>query len=361
MVGFPNYMEIIMTKFVRCLIAFAVVCNIASAQVEPAPQENCSWYGDQIIVSDGDYLTVEDANGQIVKKIQRPPMSICSYAIDGHGYSLSVDTSSKTMILWKTDDFVSWEKIGNTNAQAKARLIIPLTSGKYLLSSAQRFFCLNGVHSPFAVAKLNQSKQFEITEIINIHLANPFLVQSDNGVGLNPKYKALEQALYATNIVRVPGYIVLPAMHTGYLFVFNEYSGKIINIKKVFNSVSEEFLANRDDIEWCVLGIQATKDNNILLATRSEDAVIMARRSFPNKMNKNVIQNTEKIREVEDAQRKSLVAFPDVCWWSFNPKTGVIKEEAAPINVPNKVFSLEILNDFRFRFKPDGNLKMLYK
>ena len=95
---------------------------------------------------------------------------------------------------------------------------------------------------------------------------------------VRPKYRMVHPDF----TVRTPEAMVLVSGQTGYAWVA-KVKGEQPELKlvKILPVVTEKRLENSDQLEWAVMGAQPMPDGRVLVATRSEEAVLLARKLDP--------------------------------------------------------------------------------
>lgn len=180
--------------------------------------------------------------------------------------------------------------------------------------------------------------------------------------------------------IRVPGHIVLVGRHLGIFIVISSRTGKVERVARLFNDLPDDAMTAPEAYEFGVLGVQPRPDGHLLIAARSGDAVAQSRTwkpdlpspepvrlSFTEAFGKSAEEQGDLLEEKQDTADRAragevrearLRRFPDLVWWDFNPDTGIFRRERAPDGVPERFPSTAALRDFRFSFKPDGNLEI---
>lgn len=180
--------------------------------------------------------------------------------------------------------------------------------------------------------------------------------------------------------IRVPGHIVLVGRHLGIFIVISARTGKVERVARLFDDLPEDAMTTPEAYEYGLLGVQPRPDGHLLIAARSEDAVVQSRTwkpdlappepvrlSFTEAFGKSAEDQGDLLEEKQDAADRAragevrearLRHFPDLIWWDFNPDTGTFRRERAPDGVPEQFPSTAALRAFGFSFKPDGNLEI---
>jgi hypothetical protein len=126
--------------------------------------------------------------------------------------------------------------------------------------------------------------------------------------------------------------------------------------------------------EHALLGMQPRQNGHVLIASRSEEAVLKAR-DLERKAQAQVLpvdhrdpaRRQELLREAwQNQDRKDLVQnyrdvgaaqYPEVLWWDLDPETGTLTREPAPHGAPGELPRADLIRRFRFRFDVKEEVK----
>ncbi len=176
---------------------------------------------------------------------------------------------------------------------------------------------------------------------------------------VRPKYRMVHPDF----TVRTPEAMVLVSGQTGYAWVA-KVKGEQPELKlvKILPVVTEKRLENSDQLEWAVMGAQPMPDGRVLVATRSEEAVLLARKLDPSIPIRNIkdLKDSLFMEARGKAMKASLATFPEIRWWTLDPSNGHVKHEESPQNVPPKLPQPEVAVRFSFRPRVDGNLEITF-
>lgn len=273
----------------------------------------------------------------------------------------------------------------------------PLEGGGYLLGGAFQDAVMDRC-DPLAIAKNNGHGVTRILDTEDAKLGAPAFVwgQPDDqpldaseshaenynrprwihNRKLLGAYDALMGAF--SHPIRVPGHLVLVGRHLGIFIVINSRTGKVERTEKLFGDLPDDAMTTPEAYEYGVLGVQPRPDGHLLIAARSEDAVVQSRTwkpdlpspepvrlSFTEAYGKSTEDQGDLLEEKQEAadfaraaelRETRLRHFSDLVWWDFDPDTGAFRREPSPAGVPEKFPSCAALKAFSFAFKPDGNL-----
>lgn len=165
---------------------------------------------------------------------------------------------------------------------------------------------------------------------------------------------------------RVDGRLVLLSHELGYLWVFDESDGRLLRTIKIFSSVDEAYLARPQGVTQVVVGAQPRQDGWILVATRTEDAVIRANLAYPDPALPEAARQgaagwdfSRWWKGGKDHRVLRITQFPHITWWKVDPETGRVVAEDPPHGFPDQFKSAGHHAQFRWRFKPDRNLTIV--
>lgn len=353
------------------LAFFFVNCLSLQAQVQNKPQDWMVWDGNRVVVVEHDdsrSLRIESPEGQgsATHKLKGPDNTTILDFKDGAAWA-SVRGSSnnpKATHLYRSLDLKTWEVNATyLGEHGRAWAIYHLDGKRYFMVSGPSFFSGQNEFSPFAIAEINDKGFLTLSSLVNLDLKEPLAIPTTpKGVipqgpaVFNPKYSSLLSMFIASRMIRYPGGLALVAKKPAYFWLFDDQSGALKRCVKLFSGVTEEKLGPPQQLEWAILGCQPRPNGHLLVASREEDAVLYAMAGFPTQKNLNNINDEAQHKLNHDQDAASLQNWPRILWWDIDPKTGTITEEQPPHNVPSQIWDLRIFHDFKFRFKPDGNL-----
>ncbi len=235
-------------------------------------------------------------------------------------------------------------------------------------------FALGDSISKFALISRDSKGMYRSEKLLDMGLPEAFATESavgenkDNQASkgsalhevklsaLNPKYRYNS----ADFVVHTPDFLILAAGQTGFIWILDKRKEvPSLNFRKLFGCVNEKSLAKPDEIEWSILGMQPMPDGDVLIASRSEDAVKHARQLFPTPtLHLKLMQDPAHMKQREQNMKDSVEFYPEICWWKLDPESGVITRVDPPVNFPTKLPSLKAMMGFRFRPKLNGDLEI---
>lgn len=342
-----------------------------AAQVQNRQQDWMTWDGAQVAIIDSRpsmvlHFESLERQGASVAHLNAPEGC---YSMDykEHAAWASVKGPSdrlKTTYLYRSVDLKTWQVNATyLGEQGRANAIYHLDGKRYLLVSGPSFFQVNHAFSPYAIAEINEKGFLVLKDLIDLDLKDSLVVStlpqhgSVQAIGeWNPKYSALLGMLFLNPMIRYPGGMALVAKRPGYIWLFDDQTGAVKRSVKLFSTVTEEKLGPPHRLEWAILGCQPRPDGHLLIASRDESAVLAAMDAFPTNKNLKYLDDEAQQKVNLEQDKANLLRWPQIHWWDLDPATGKITEEPAPQNVPDQIWDLNVFRNFRFRFRPDGNL-----
>jgi hypothetical protein len=168
----------------------------------------------------------------------------------------------------------------------------------------------------------------------------------------DPAHEMLFSAWLARNVLETEDHIILPAYHDALFLVFTR-DGRFHGKAALFSDF-EEGTRDQDLHDPIVLCAEPLKDGTILIATRTQEAVEKGQKDFPHSLKADRLWNPENLRN----QDRSVVAYPDLAWWSFDPVNLRFTAMPSPLGVPTRFSNRAEMAAFYFRPKLDGSLEV---
>lgn len=291
-------------------------------------------------------------------------------------WTLTRGAAETTIKILQSPDGINWHPQSQLRVSAGQVVngIYPLGKGWYLIDHLVPIG-QGRETSLFAWAKEDRHGLLKVVGLAPMGLDEELLSPMEKPVGRTPGSDGwnLSDRISITQVrpkyrlahpnytVRAPEAMVLVSGYTGYAWVA-KLKGEQPELKlvKILSVVTEKVLENPDQLEWAVMGAQPMPDGRVLVATRSEEAVLLARKLYPSIS----IHNLKDFKDslLMDARGKamkaSLETFPEIRWWTLDPSNGHVQHEDSPQNVPPKLPRPEVAVRFSFRPRVDGNLEI---
>lgn len=264
--------------------------------------------------------------------------------------------------IWRSQHWGPWERVGGFDLpEGRIRGIFPLAEGRFLIYRAVDPFVEGGRPSFLAVHRLREG-HFELEELVDLGLG---LWKADRAKGPTPA-PGLEDAVtdLSFTFMQVSGgrpYLVAHAL--GKVLWFSPERGHVQRVATLYGSVAE-LRARGRKVLWPILGAKPLKDGGLLLACRSEDAVLHAKEDFPDpplphwpkgKSREEMAAALSQVAAEEAVVRARVQeAYPDVRWYRVSPEEATFREQPTPEGLPAKLRQLADLRGFNFRMTLHG-------
>lgn len=174
---------------------------------------------------------------------------------------------------------------------------------------------------------------------------------------LKPGKALVWQDILVPVLLQAGAFPVLYLPRTGRLISLSPKDGSVRQNTLVYPSVLEPEHRNKQK-EVALIGAAATRDGKLVVATRTEDAVLHAREIFQTELRSKGKLPVEVFqKEVDQATASALEAFPDVHYWEWDPETGQIHRIPVPEGLPSKLRRFRDLASFRLRTSVDGTVR----
>ncbi len=356
---------------VRFYLAFAV-CLGAFPQTFPAHQEQVFWRGADLVVATDGKLEIESRTKGVPGRSLAVPSDLKNlHCHSGFFWANKADglrDRREVRVLRSADGHVwhpmaTW-KVGPDNPGCR---ILALSHG-YL-----------GIATTAPFRKGEERSWFA-------------LLDTQQGNGLLKVDRLLEMEVGAQTpwifmplLVQLQDGWAIVSNRTGHLWTIREGGAQLkIRMHRLFHSVKHAALGDLGSVEPPILGCQPQEDGTLLIASRTEEAVLKVRPLIkgqgvePNeRIDPNLLKNpsdrtlaeidrrmdeaAERFATSQDqAQEKVLALFPEVLWWTFSPDGGTFKRIPVPVGATDRLLSLEIFRKFRFRPTAQGRLLVAY-
>jgi hypothetical protein len=361
-----------MRRTLLCVIGLSASLR---AQTFPKPQEPMVWDQNAVAVIEGESGTairLEDRHTGKAREV-KPGKDIRNLSYwRGSAWGLfrtEASADKPTITLMRCSDQKRWLPWATLSGHTVSGALYPLDDEKtfFAVSKAKGFIQGNKA-SYFALFKVNERNELELSELVDLGLKEPLLVvkqpdakaPSTKIAELNPKYAMLHGVSFHIAPLRFEGGFAIVSQRAGYVWILDGRTGQVKRRIDLISGVKEENLTSKDMLEVAILGIQPRDTGHLLAATRSEDAVLRALKVEGGALSLETLKSPEKMKAYEARRGEALAAFPELLWWDINPDTGEVRRETPPLNVPDKIWDVRILKGFRFRFKPNGDLLVSY-
>ena len=223
--------------------------------------------------------------------------------------------------------------------------------------------------SKWAFAKTDDVKHLKVQKLVDMQLPMPLVKEKPKGkdgwtledevqmTGLEPAFSGIA----ADFVARYPDGLVLASGHTGFLWIITmKDSGPSTRMVQLFPTVVPVMKKTPGLLEWSILGMQPMPDGSILIASRSEHAVLFARAEDAPLRSLSQCKDALFMSKKERSMLESVRQHPEILWWNLDPGTGAIWKVDPPMNIPSRFESIKQACTFRFRPRLDGNLVAFY-
>lgn len=378
-------MHKIRTKSICPIVIFSLSLGIyMRAQTFPAPPAHSTWDGDILVTTSSDSSTfrIDPLTPGSASKLFKGPSGLRGALWkDGCGWGLTVRKrdgieGGSELTLHRYSPEGGWHMHGSMAKDRGSWDIVlpaslaPLDQADCFLGTADSgyFFKEGARYSPLAVFRLKEGKLTQ-DRLIELPTEKPLfqevLVQPGSGTIKPAKaarwskdFSAISSALLPTPLV-LSDYYVYPWFRSGWFWILSARNGSVRRLVKLYDSIQERDLSRSGEMEMAVLGVQPTRNGLLLVCAREETAVLGAMRAFDAQLTLDRFK-AGMADEIRKRQETALRAFPLIQWMHIEPNTGKRYEVARPLNTPGQINSLDQLEQFRFRFKPDGNLDLSF-
>lgn len=359
-----------MTTFRKNMLVIPLLATTLLAQSTPLPPSNTDVMSVPLVWAEGKAvrcgekdLSFEGPEPSNRRKVLLPGGT--RFGTYGQGASWALVASEDGQKIFRSEDGKIWKAWGVLPKNLPPiSQFVPLEKDRIFLFGKMSAFTIGKNASPLAVARRADSGDITLENLEGLEMKEPLaslglssaIVPSNAGGPIfNRKYKFLYQMSYSPekHLVQYPDGFAVVVPHTGWIFLFDN-RGRLKKRVYIVKEIDEQALASYWAYEKVILGCRPRKDGSLLIATRSQDAVLTARKAFP-------ILDPASGRPLdpEVALRNDIQAmqvFPEIEWWSLDPSSGKLTQEDSPEGAPRRFPSPERLPELSFTLRWDDTL-----
>ncbi len=312
------------------------------------------WDGNRLFTTNSPVVT-EERPGQ--KARSHKPPGFFRQVVKGVAYATQ-KVQGEVPKLWicRTTDLEHWEKLVYfENPGFKVLDLCPLENGRYLVLSGFWPWIKDGKAAPWAIWKPNETGKLELASLENggLDLYDVRRVPAKEPgeppaevAEPKPGMESAAMELGLTFFTQVEGGVAVVWVSQGKVLVFSGEDGRWRRTGTLFPSMEDSAHAKKPK-PLVFLGSRPTQNGHLLLASRSEDAVLHAQAFFPAPAPLGADDRDPK--DDETAHNKELEAFPEIFWWDFDPVTAhFVRQNPPPAGMPDKILKASIFESFNF-------------
>lgn len=245
--------------------------------------------------------------------------------------------------------------------------IYAMKGGRYLGVATMAPFVLGEASSFFAVLRQGKGSLLEIDALLPM------------GIG-----KHSPGWIFGPTVVQAPEGWAVVNIRTGHIWLVKDTGERVrIRTTKLYDSVKDSSIEELGSIDPPILGCQPALDGTLLIAARSEEAILRApelrkaarkdqpipqmgeeigdldsSRPGPNPQLEAKLKALTQRLQAQAAQVEGpiLAKFPELAWWELDPATSRFTKVAAPPGAPQQLLTPEVYRAFRFRFDVKGRV-----
>ena len=369
------------------LLMFATLLTAqVSAQTLPKDQEKMVWDQDRIVrISSTGRVIFEGQTRKNSRELQLGPGIFSPYHMDFADGAIwvylpeSIDDKQNIKRLYRSLDGKSREPVAwvpSVLPEGPVLGLYPLPADRFLLLS-KRLFRKGKEVSFLAVGRRNEHQQVSVDSLIPVDLGEGAL----EGAESDQFEKDIHHLIYLS------GFAASPMRGNGTLIFANGIAARfvILDLETLHTRLARVFPGIPDKAYWtdaffnfehALLGIQPRRNGHFTLATRSEKAVLEARKTETklglNRFSAPPEATIDKAKTLGKADRENparveirkaiesdgLVQFPDILWWDLDPETGKVTKIETPPDAPFEIHHAAKLREFRFRVTAKDEIKV---
>lgn len=374
-----------------CRISFAIALltacgGLLSSQTLPRDQEQLIWEVDRVVrITSMGRVYFEGTTRKKTHEVQLGPGIFSPYHMDFADGAFWVclpdrlDDKQNIKRLYRSLDGKNREPVAwvpSIVSEGPVLGLYPLPDDRFLLIS-KRLFRKGKEVSFLAVGRMNEHQQVSIDNLIPVDLGTDALKGAESRQFDEDPHHLLYLSSFPAGRVRGQDFM---------LFV-NSMAARVVvldletlhtRLARVFPGIPDKAYWTDEffDFEHALLGIQPRRNGHFTLATRSEKAVLEARKteiklglnrfSAPPEATINQAKNLStadrenptRIEIRKAIESDGLVQFPDILWWDLDPETGKVTKIESPPGAPFEIHHAAKLREFRFRVTAKDEIKV---
>jgi len=367
--------------FIHLFVLFFCCASFCSGQVF-GPGRNFTWNSNLKIEIEGSKrLLVEnmDPNGYI-RKMEHILPEPGRYAL-GWGKLWRIKPGVDGHLIYSTSDGKNWLFEGRLRSFEVPHHFVPLCDDRMLVTGWKHPLIMGHDASAMGVFSRSDNGDYKLETLVHpfsktwyrpIAKARPDQPQEDPALfELRKEYRLFtfhSLAMSHYPFRALPEGAAFISLWTGDVWIFNA-RGSIIKKIQIFNKPTESDWPRLLSFEPVLLGVVPTVSGELLLVSRSEDAVLEARKKYPS-MVYDAEGKTSLFGGRPDTaaanQVRSGFLFPKLVWWTLDPRgdSGLKRLEVEPQGAPAELPSTEEgaqawIQGFTFTVDRFGAVKVL--
>lgn len=264
--------------------------------------------------------------------------------------------------IFHCGDFTRWEEFGRLEGadDVHAAILVPLKDGRLFLSSGFGWHYFQGTYAPFYLVAKASDARLVCAENINLDLGLPFAPKPGvlnpgrdfSKLDLNRKYLICTNLRfeYPRTVFPMEHCFVLASLQMGVFWKF-DLDGHLERRIQLYPSMADEDFKAPFRFERAVVHCQATPDQGLIVASRTQEAVRFKQELYPTVPLPGRPQVSAGDAGRNETRGNDL--FPDIEYYSIDLDEGKAIALATPLNAPSNLHDLP--RDGRPWFEFQGN------
>lgn len=324
-------------------------------QVATSMRIEQSWSNDRVSVlrksRDGLVLSITSSINSHNRDITLPKGAINGRLIGEDAWAIVPSAGDHVSFsVYRMLNLIKWEKYCWYSAKPNSPQlcdVFPLHNGDFLLTLKKGdLFAINNKQSWIAIASV----------ATNDELIPKSLITLPGKEGPDKSFLMLSMC-FNNSMITVDDHYVLASLRNGVFHIFDNL-GNLQRSVALFPDVIHK--THLKELLHVVLCAQPRNDGKILIASRTEDACLVAIKMFPRDNRMLGWQDSAQKGKNIAAIEAEFKMFPEILWWTLDPRTGKFEHEYPPANVPMFLTTPSSLSMFNYVFNQSGNLDFPY-
>lgn len=273
-----------------------------------------------------------------------------AYVKDQVAYAVSRDPEKGQLEFHSAFRFENWTRIGIWKAgKTKISGFRVLDGGKILVLAAFEPLRLKADLGYLGILRPDDAGNLNLDSIVapSFEIWDKAALAAQGSAGASwmtaGRTPILEDFMQAT-LTHANEKLIIVLRASGYILSLSGNTGMILKEELLFPSVLSKDHADKKK-ECAILAWRTEENGDLLVASRSEDAVLNARSIYRQPYSPD---DGPYVDYLNKATAKALEAFPEILWWTFSFDGGSLVRRPTPQGMPGRLMNMDFFKKFDF-------------